>query len=1682
MDRTTLTLAVDSSQVGTAAAAFDRMVNAGNAAATSAGRVTAASIVEGRTISQTLIPALTNSINRTRTLDEAQAELGRDASRQFGQLAAVTRNRAASTGTVRDAITSARVSNEPTFSRVAPSERSAPAPAAPAISPAGAANMGQLTASATGARLALDRLAEVANGVRAALSQVAEAAARLYRQQAPAARSQAPSAEASRVATAPTAQLAADASRAQTFVDRLTAAARNQRSALTELAPAATAVAGSYRQIAATPIRLDAQQGLSAASAALANVAAQAEGARRSIAGLTRLNVPAPAQPLMSQIARQSPANASVASVLANAPSPSNASATVATAATARSTAATNAFTAAQGRAAEAAVRLAEANARNEAAQARLAVATARAAAAQTAFDNASRSSSSTTESIAAAQTRLQAAQAAVSTASAAATRAQRGATEAADRHRTALNSLGRQSTLTAYQQQQLSFQLNDLFVQIASGSSPITALIQQGSQLNGTFGGIGGTFRALGSLITPVRVALGGAAAAVGTLAMAYYEGSRQSKAFADAVVLTGNYAGQTEGKINALTRQIASHGEVTASAVREAAQAALSSGQIGPQVFAQATEAIALYAQATGRTADEVIKDFAEMARSPSKWAAEHNRTLNFVTAKQIDLAEDFEKAGDAAKGQAVILTALIERLHQLDPNLGTIERTLRSVKGAWSSFWDAAYDVGRTETIESKIANLDAKIRESRSGSNPFAPAPQSRSAQLAGKDPKSLEYELQDALAGQQLQQANAFNKAADAEAQQAGITAKAVIDGYLRRGKAASQYKEKLDELNRSFKAREAAGTPVSAADQQIARAELKKEFAGPKNSEASQVLRAHLQNDLKGIQDVFEKQRDTFQFQNTFVEAAYRSGNISLTDLMEQRQQIIEGTAQAQIDELDKEQTRLQQHLKQTKDPSERVQTQTRINEIDVQRESVETKKSRDIVLLNEERTASFKSLSEQVANYRANLLQMAGDEAGAAALRSQATIENARLLAAQSGKLPTGQITQEEVNQLIRRTEVLNQFNEVQRQTSLLTSNSARAEEAYLDAAEKSGKSLTETERGLYELRSQELEQLGNLTRKAQELAESSQSPALKAFAADLALSYSKAANAIDPALNRLRNANRELAASLAQTVSNAPNAFVEYYSQHRSQSQQDIKAQKDEYDKRIDQLRGYLAQEKDERNKASLRKRIDQLEGERNGLKVESKGKTAIDAVRKTVLEPAAQQVSATLSKVLIQDPMQDYLKNKLTSLTEGNGALASVFKDALGIKANPQQQALVQQVAALDASTKAVDALRAAAENAAAALNRPLVDPKAPQGQGALAESADRSGMIDATQPPPIDSSLEGAPSEASKALAAFGQQTTVTAADVVKLATAAGAGGDAMVRLPGIVGLFQSAVMAMQASSSTSSGGGIGGFIASLFGGGGGGAGATDAMIAAGQFHSGGIVGQASVIRQASPGLFAGAPRYHSGGIVGKAADKLSEKLKHDEVPAILMGGPKGKREEVLRADDPRHRDNLGMSVVARILAEAKAPKSSAAEVAKAAMDRDSRSGTAALIQSISGGKGGSSANVLAGVLDRLGVKDGEDSPGAIRVRGARELGGPVSAGGMYRVNERGPELLEVAGKQYLMMGNQGGKVDPNGGGGKKEKPLVVNNNFTVSGPISRASQSQIAAEAALGLRRAQARNL
>lgn len=1267
------------------------------------------------------------------------------------------------------------------------------------------------------------------------------------------------------------------------------------------------------------------------------------------------------------------------------------------------------------------------------------------------------------------------------------------------------VSALGQANKMTAEQARQLSFQMNDFFVQVASGQSVLTAAIQQGSQLSGTFNGIGGAVKAVGSLITPMTVGVTAAATAVGTLGYAFLEGQKQSKAFADSLVLSGNFAGQTEGMFSSLAKKIAESGQVTVGATREYAQALIATGEIGPQVLGLATEAAAKYGAATGKTAQEVAADFAKMSRAPSEFAKEANRSLNNLTAPLYSLMKGFEENGKAVDSQAVFYRSLIDQMNKLEPNLTRLDRILRDGKTAWSNFWDAATDSGRADTTEAKLSSIAARIAAAQRSANDAPSIGAYGGPRPSGQSVLSGLLAEQAALQKQQASEvAKAAEQAQQAATQKSGIAAKDYIDKALKAAKASSALNEELAENARQIKAAAAAGIPYSKEEAALLDKNTRKKFAGskgPANSEASQVLREQLGEDMSAFKIALDAEKSAIAFQQRELQGLYQAGSVSLVEFFDGKRKAIADGVAAETSELDKEIARLKEYQAAIKDPSEKVKIDKQINQVTAQKERVGIAGGRETVLIDQEAKAALKALDDQVTNYRANLLQMAGDELGAARLRAEAAKTAAGSLAGQAG----GRITAADIERQSTLAEIANQYADAQRRAGDVAQNTARAEEAAYLVAEQGGKSLLETESAVYAVRNKAADQLGILATKARELAEASTDPKIKQFAADLALQYANAVDKMDPALQRLRGMQRDLASSITGSIDSGIAGFGQNYIQRREQQARD----------------------------------------KLQGGKGESSTTSALKTIQSTVIAPMAGNITATLNKALVTDPLQKYLEKQLRGMTEGDGLLAGVFKDALGIKdqkvdpkmlaeqaaaqaTNALSSSVAAQTAAADASTAALNALATAANAAAGASpSRPLlVEAGARQASPSMGDftRADRAlgdGSVAA------DSATAAALIDARTSTERFADTAKSAGTVVTALAASAGKGSSALGLLPSVVNLFQASVAAMKVGSAASGGSGLFGSIAGLFGGSSGtGALATNsAGMAAGQGVSadalanllqyglaeGGLVkgpgtGKSDSIparlsngefvmpaeqtkaflpvleqmRSGSMSAFASATRYHTGGIVGQKPDEArsalaAAALKVGEVPAILM-----KNEEVLRADDPRHRDNLGADVFAKIMAGEKPwAHSLAAQAATQAPD----SSVGSLLKNIAGDTkqgGENSASVLGGLLSRLGVQDESATASAIKVHGARELGGPVSAGKLYRVNEKRPELLNVGNRQYLMMGSQGGKVDPNPQTGPA-RPIEVTNNFHLGAPTNHSTQRQMALAASRSISDAARRN-
>jgi hypothetical protein len=261
-----------------------------------------------------------------------------------------------------------------------------------------------------------------------------------------------------------------------------------------------------------------------------------------------------------------------------------------------------------------------------------------------------------------------------------------------------------------------LPAQLSDIAVQLQGGTNPLTVLLQQGSQIKDSFGGVGNTLKAFAAAINPVYLAVGAAAAVVGTLVLAYAKGAKEADEYRKAIVLTGNAAGTTVGQLNAMAASIAQGVGTQAKAAEVLAQLTASAGVSAGNIQLLAEAAIRLEREG-GPAVEKTVAAFASLGKEPLQAAIRLNETTGFLTVSVYEQIKALEKQGNTAQAAAVAQRAYaqtaIDNARELEGGLGTLQRAWRDVGDAAKSAWDKILNIGRKDTIHDQVAALQRGI---------------------------------------------------------------------------------------------------------------------------------------------------------------------------------------------------------------------------------------------------------------------------------------------------------------------------------------------------------------------------------------------------------------------------------------------------------------------------------------------------------------------------------------------------------------------------------------------------------------------------------------------------------------------------------------------------------------------------------------------------------------------------------------------------------------------------------------------------------------------------------------------------------------------------------------------------------------------------------------------------------
>lgn len=210
----------------------------------------------------------------------------------------------------------------------------------------------------------------------------------------------------------------------------------------------------------------------------------------------------------------------------------------------------------------------------------------------------------------------------------------------------------------------------------------------------------------------------IGGITAAIYGVGKAWYEGSQEAVEFNKQLILTGSYAGKTAGQLQELAKSLSGNG-ITEHDAAGALAAVIGSGAFKSTQIESVTKAALAMQKATGQAVSETIKNFQRLYQDPTQGSIELNKQLHYLTSSQYEYISSLERRGYKEAAGEVAAEAYSkaeqQRSQQVINNLGLIEKTIQKATKRWNQFWDAALNIGRPQTEQYQIEQVNKAINQ-------------------------------------------------------------------------------------------------------------------------------------------------------------------------------------------------------------------------------------------------------------------------------------------------------------------------------------------------------------------------------------------------------------------------------------------------------------------------------------------------------------------------------------------------------------------------------------------------------------------------------------------------------------------------------------------------------------------------------------------------------------------------------------------------------------------------------------------------------------------------------------------------------------------------------------------------------------------------------------------------------
>lgn len=216
--------------------------------------------------------------------------------------------------------------------------------------------------------------------------------------------------------------------------------------------------------------------------------------------------------------------------------------------------------------------------------------------------------------------------------------------------------------------------------------------------------------------MFTPVGLGITAVVGSLAALAVAYAKGEAEQTAFARSLVMTGGYADKTSAQLQGMAKQLDGLPGVTEHAAAGVLAAVVATGKFtGGMVETVTKTALAL--EKLGEPVDKTIQQFEQLGKDPVQGLLKLNETTHFLTQTVYDQVTALVQRGRedqaAEVAQNAYASAMQRRTDQVQENLGLLQRMWGGVRDRAKEAWDAMLDIGRTQTVADKIAQVQALI---------------------------------------------------------------------------------------------------------------------------------------------------------------------------------------------------------------------------------------------------------------------------------------------------------------------------------------------------------------------------------------------------------------------------------------------------------------------------------------------------------------------------------------------------------------------------------------------------------------------------------------------------------------------------------------------------------------------------------------------------------------------------------------------------------------------------------------------------------------------------------------------------------------------------------------------------------------------------------------------------------